>query len=284
MGYPTEISWTDATVNPVGGCSIKSAGCQNCYSQRIIGTRLATHPLYAGTTDIVKGKSVFNGYLTVAADDHDVWKWPLRWRGAKNPVMGKDMPSAIFVADMSDLFHEDRPRRDIRKVLDLCEETKHVTQLLTKRPEVMVKNVGTCYRVEREKIWLGFSAERQREFDERWEHMRPLTTLGWIVFVSIEPMLGPITLPVDFLECGRRAWVICGGESGPDRRETNADWFRAIRDQCLIADVSYFTKQMTGKKAIPKDLMIREFPKVPSWMFSPQVMSRISNDPQLTLV
>ena len=113
MGYPTNIEWTDATWNPIGGCSIKSPGCINCYAQLLAGTRLTWHPLYAGVTDIVKGKPVFNGKMTVAAEDNDIWRWPLKWRGAKYPRMGVGQPSLIFVGDMADLFHEGRPSADI---------------------------------------------------------------------------------------------------------------------------------------------------------------------------
>lgn len=260
MGHPTDIEWTDATWNPVGGCSVRSPGCINCYAQLLAGTRLTGHPLYAGVTDIVKGKPVFNGKMTVAADDHDVWRWPLKWRGAKNPRMGAGMPSLIFVGDMADLFHEDRPAADIRRVTTVSAEAKHISQMLTKRPEVMAHHFQ---RVEPlENVWLGFSAERQQEFDERWPHVRGLAEAGWTVFVSIEPMIGPVVLPRNFLACGKHAQVIVGGESGADRRETNPDWMRAVRDQCLGGGVPYFTKQMTGKRPILPDLMIRQFPEV----------------------
>jgi hypothetical protein len=70
MGYPTPIEWTDATRNPIGGCSIKSPGCSPWYAQKLAGTRLKNHPLYAGTTNTVRGKPVFNGHLMVSPDDH----------------------------------------------------------------------------------------------------------------------------------------------------------------------------------------------------------------------
>lgn len=260
MGHPTDIEWTDATWNPIGGCSIRSPGCINCYAQLLAGTRLTGHPLYKGVTDTVKGKPVFNGKMTIAADDHHVWRWPLKWRGAKFPRMGVGMPSLIFVADMADLFHEDRPVVDIERVTAVCAKSKHISQLLTKRPDVMAYHFRRT--VPMNNFWLGFSAERQQEFDERWPHMRPLAAAGWTIFVSIEPMIGPVTLPPDFLAVGKHAQIIVGGESGADRRETNPDWMRAVRDQCLAAGVPYFTKQMTGKRHIPTDLMIRQFPAV----------------------
>jgi protein gp37 len=174
--------------------------------------------------------------------------------------MGAGMPSLIFVGDMADLFHEDRPVVDIERVTTVCAKSKHISQLLTKRPDVMAYHFRRI--VPLPNVWLGFSAERQQEFDERWPHMRPLAAAGWTIFVSIEPMIGAVVLPADFLAFGDRAQIIVGGESGPDRRETNPDWMRAVRDQCLAAGVPYFTKQMTGKHHIPEDLMIRQFPAV----------------------
>lgn len=263
MGFPTDIEWTDATWNPIGGCSIKSPGCINCYAQLLAGTRLTGHPLYAGVTDTVKGKPVFNGKMTVAAADHDVWRWPLKWRGAKTPRLGAGMPSLIFVGDMADLFHESRPFKDIERVASVCFQSKHISQLLTKRPDIMAYYFQHGGGLTPEhNIWLGFSAERQPEFDERWPHARALAAAGWTVFVSIEPMIGAVVLPPDFLAFGNRVQIIVGGESGADRRETNPDWMRAVRDQCLAAGVPYFTKQMTGKRHIPADLMIRQFPEV----------------------
>ena len=275
MGHPTDIEWTDATWNPVGGCSIRSPGCINCYAQLLAGTRLTGHPMYAGVTDTVKGKPVFNGKMTVAADDHDVWRWPLKWLGAKRPRMGEGMPSLIFVGDMADLFHEDRPAGDITRVLAVCAQSRHISQLLTKRPDVMARHLE---RIEpMPSVWIGFSAERQPEFDERWPHVRALAAAGWTAFVSIEPMIGPVVLPPDFLAFGNRVQIIVGGESGADRRETNPDWMRAVRDQCLGDGVPYFTKQMTGKRRIPPDLMIRQFPEVRRASVAPKI------EPQMRL-
>lgn len=252
MPYPTPIEWTDATWNPIGGCSIKSPGCAPCYAQRLAGTRLKSHPLYAGTTDVVKGKYVFNGHLTAAAPDHPVWQWPLAWRGAKNPKLGPGMPSLIFVGDMSDLAHEGRPLGIIDRVVGTIIRSAHIGQLLTKRPDVMeqyfrrhLADLGFFMEEANLKLWLGASAERQKEFDERWPHLRRLAAMGFIIFVSYEPALGPLKLPDDFLALGQRAQVIAGGMSGPEARysPSNPDWFRRVRDQCASAGVPYFHKQ-----------------------------------------
>jgi protein gp37 len=223
MGHPTPIEWTDATWNPIGGCSIKSPGCIHCYAQQLAGTRLAKHPLYAGTTDIVKGKPVFNGKLTTLPNDAEAWTWPLRWRGAKAPLLGAGQPSCIFVGDMSDLFHEDRHVDVIDRVFAVMGlAAGHIFQVLTKRPDraraYMTEHFGKkrhicdfalglsggrtlwagtiATQINRHgylpNVWLGTSAERQQEADARIPEL--LATPAAVRFVSLEPLLGPIDL------------------------------------------------------------------------------------------
>jgi protein gp37 len=226
MGYPTGIQWTDSSWNPIGGCSIKSPGCRECYAQDLAGTRLINHPLYKGTTDLVKGKPVFNGTMTAVPDGDPRWTWPLKWRGAKNPVMGPGMPSLIFVGDMSDLFHENRPVEQIDKVfavMALCPQ--HTFQILTKRPERMRAYLSDPDRGNRvhfivcgpisdlvsddisdranlamlnneilPNVWCGASVERQQEADERIPLL--LQTPSAVRFVSLEPLLGPVDLTI----------------------------------------------------------------------------------------
>jgi protein gp37 len=266
MGYPTDIEWTDATDNAVGGCSIESPGCIHCYAQGLAGTRLAHLPLYAGTTDRVKGRPVFNGKLTVAADGHYVWQWPLRWRGAKQPLLGPGQPSLIFVCDMSDLFHPDRPVEVIDRVLARIVYSSHIGQLLTKRPQVMhayfeeLRRSGrwllwphplfgapnfdpyvASFDSIRSRLWLGASVERQPEADKRREAMRALADMGFTTFVSYEPALGP----VDWTGWEFLSQLISGGESGkgPRARPSHPDWHRAARDFCAAHEIAYFFKQ-----------------------------------------
>jgi protein gp37 len=272
MAYPTPIEWTDATWNPIGGCSIKSPGCKPCYAMALAGTRLHKHPLYAGTTSSENGRPVFNGTMTAAPDDADVWTWPLRWRGAKKPKLGAGKPSLIFVGDMADLFHENRPRPPIHKTVGTILRSKHIGQLLTKRPEIMVAHVEGLRDFSSSalgRLWVGISAERQREFDQRWPHLRRLAERGFTVFVSYEPALGPLVLPRDFLALGHRAQVIAGGVSGRWPWAPDPDWFRYVRDQCEDAGVAFFFKQW-GEWA-PQPTMIDgrgpSFKKYPSgWM------------------
>jgi protein gp37 len=254
MAYPTGIEWADATWNPIGGCSIASPGCIGCYAQDLAGTRLAHLPLYAGTTDTVKGKPVFNGKLTSLPRNHQTWRWPLRWRGAKAPKMGAGMPSMIFVGDMADLFHEDRRgvggdgtffnKPDIDEVLDVvwrCRE--HIFQLLTKRPRVMREylagwEVAGSPVPAYSNAWLGISAERQQEFDARWPDLAAIPAT--VRFVSYEPMLGPLDLGD-----ARPDWVIAGCESGKDARPYDIAWVRSIRDQCEAKGIPFFLKQLS---------------------------------------
>ncbi len=135
MGAKTHIEWTDATWNPFGGCSVFSRGCTNCYAMRIAGSgRLRNHPLYAGVTSPSKAGPVFNGRLTTAATDADVWTWPTRWRGSKTPKRGAGQRSMIFVGDMADLFHEGRPDEVIDRVFAVMAlSPQHDFQVLTKR-------------------------------------------------------------------------------------------------------------------------------------------------------
>jgi protein gp37 len=273
MGYPTPIEWTDATWNPVGGCSIASPGCGPCYAQQLAGTRLQNHPLYRGTTTLSprasgleggasareeKLRPIFNGTMTAAPARAGVWSWPLTWRGAREPKLGAGMPSLIFVGDMSDVFHQARDRNTIEKVLSIGISSRHILQLLTKRPERMRDLFETLPQRQRDfdcdsaldfktlpfaNFWLGASAERQKEFDERWPHLRRLAELGFVVFISYEPAMGPLALPADFLALRDRAWLIAGGCSGDRAWPAHPDWFRRVRDQCAAAGVPFFFKQ-----------------------------------------
>jgi protein gp37 len=262
--------WWDATWNPVGGCSHVSPGCTNCYAQQIAGTR--TWPFAASASvhhnvTLAKGRRrIFNGKLTVAPEGHQLWTWPLTWSGALHPKIGHGAPSLIFVGDMSDLFHEGRADEIIGRVCATIAVSDHLGLLLTKRTRRMAEYFAAqsprTVRLWQPKLWLGFSAERQHEFNLRWTDMRALADAGWLVFVSVAPMLEPVRLPDDFLTLGPRTWVIVAGEQGPHARcrDMNPNWACAIHDQCATAGIPFFMKQMAKGAWIPADLQIREFP------------------------
>jgi len=216
---------------------------------------------------IVKGKRrIFNGKLTAAPNGHPSWVWPFRWPGAQHPKLGPGQPSLIFVGDMSDVFHERRPDETIGRVCATIALSDHIGLLLTKRTARMASYFAaqSPRTVDRwqSKLWLGFSAERQREFDTRWTNIRPLADAGWIIFVSIAPLIGPAQLPPDFLALRDRSWIIVAGEQGPHRlcRDMHPNWARAIRDQCVASGIPFFMKQMARKEPIPPDLLVRQFP------------------------
>lgn len=264
MAGPSKIEWTDATLNQIGGCSIKSPGCIHCYAQRL-SVRHPDHPIYKGVTSPSKNGPVFNGHLTIAPDDHDLWTWPIRWRGAKQPVMGTGKPSLIFVGDMSDLFHEDRPDEHIDRVIASLIYSRHIAQLLTKRTDRMleyftglcesgrwlsfkhpllgktnfdpfVASFDNCFLP---RFWLGGSVERQQEADERRPALQKLSALGFTTFVSYEPALGAI----DWTGWEFLTWFISGGESGPRARPSHPDWHRAARIFATDRHIRYLFKQ-----------------------------------------
>ena len=184
---------------------------------------------------IVKGKRrIFNGKLTAAPKGHHLWTWPLRWRGAKHPKLGPGQPSLIFVGDMSDLFHEGRPDEIIGRVCATIALSDHIGLLLAKRAarmaEYFTKQSPRAVDRWQPKLWLGFSAERQKEF-----------------FLALA-----------------RAWVIVAGEQGrhADCRDMDPTWARDVRDQCAAASIPLFMKQMAKGAPIPPDLQIRQFPSV----------------------
>ena len=275
MGENTKIEWTDATWNPITGCSVVSPGCTNCYAMRLAGGRLRNHPSRSGLTNPSKAGPVWNGQVRF----NEQWlDQPLRWK----------RPRRIFVCAHGDLFHENVPHEWMVRVFAVMETCQHhIFQVLTKRPErarkfiaaasqsvrtACINGVGRGYRSglawPLPNVWLGTSVEDQARADERIPHL--LNTLATVRFVSYEPALGPVDLrEVSTTGVGAAAgnkmadclhWVICGGESGPSARHMNPDWARSIRDQCQAAGVAFFMKQMAKKAPIPDDLMVREYP------------------------
>jgi protein gp37 len=255
-------AWWDATWNTMGGCRPLSAGCLNCYASRNIGTLHADLgvPLYRDTTEFKGGRHRFNGTLRALPPEHPEWTRPLRWQGATRPLLGPGRPSLIFVGDMAEIFLPERSRAVIDRTLGTLASSDHIALILTKLPEQLVAYLTKQPVGWRHKLWVGFSAEDQAQFDERWRVMRALA--GWTVFVSVAPMIGPVRLPDGFLALGK--WVIVSGEQGPSRycRPMDVRWARALRDQCAAAGIPFFLKQMARKQPIPPDLHVRQFPAI----------------------
>ena len=220
MAQQTEIEWTDATWNPVTGCTRLGPGCDNCYALR-----------FAERWRDIPGHPYEQGF--------DIRFWPerldvpLKWR----------KPRSIFVNSMGDLFHKRVPWAFVDRVFDTMERAnRHSYQVLTKRSSLMQRYVARRYggRPAPKHIWLGTSIEDHARLS-RLRHLRE--TPATIRFISFEPLLGPIG-PVDLKDV---AWAIVGGESGPRARAMHPDWVRDLRDDCARQGVAFFFKQWGGR-------------------------------------
>ena len=242
MGSKTGISWTDATWNPVTGCTRISAGCQNCYAEKMAKRLQAMgSPRYSNGFDV--------------AFHYDTLSIPMRWK----------KPKRIFVNSMSDLFHDDVPESFIRAVFTtMANCQQHIFQVLTKRHKRVCEILNEWqdsglvlregYGSVLPNVWLGVTAEDQKNADERIPWL--LKTPAAVRFVSVEPMLGLLNVSpylgkniLPSIHCLSNDvmdgidWVICGGESGPNARPMHPDWVRSLRDQCVAASVPFFFKQ-----------------------------------------
>lgn len=291
----TNIAWTDATWNPVTGCSKVSAGCKNCYAEAV------AHRFWADRK------------FTDVQYHEDRLTAPLRWR----------KPRKVFVNSMSDLFHDDVPDSFIDRVFAvMAMSPQHTFQVLTKRPERMRQYMkqqvfghaeGFTYgdRIARiacdilaglperlgnsvarrmlglrtpwplPNVWLGVSVENQSAADDRIPHL--LATPAAVRFLSCEPLLSGVDIrrwlpwhltdKIELPAVGGSPidWVIVGGESGPGARPCDVAWIRSIVQQCQTARVPVFVKQLGSKAGLrgskggdpsewPEDLRVREFP------------------------
>ncbi len=297
MSENSKIGWTDATWNPVRGCSKVSAGCRHCYAETFAERwrGIPGHPFEQG----------FDVRLVPEKLEE-----PLKWK----------KPKRIFVNSMSDLFHKDVPDEYIARVMNvvrMCDarDYGHTFQVLTKRADRMAylmprlrfdsEGAGRVWFADSpdapgyplaaghrgatglQNLWLGVSVEDQRAADERIPLL--LQTPAAVRFLSCEPLLEHVNLRritpetdelgvgYDALAgalCGNRepggpriSWVICGGESGHGARPMRLEWARSLRDQCRDAGVPFFLKQLGGSRdkgedleSIPEDLRIRQFP------------------------
>jgi protein gp37 len=219
MASTTNIEWTDATWNPVTGCTKISAGCDRCYAERFSERFRGTpnHPFETG----------FDLTLRPERLEH-----PLRWRA----------PRMIFVNSMSDLFHKEIPKEFISRVFDTMEAASwHTFQVLTKRSSLMRDFLRRRYGGGRgpRHMWFGVSVEDGAR-TSRIRHLRDAP--AGVRFLSIEPLIGS----VGKLDLSEIDWVIIGGESGPRARPMKEEWALDIRDQCEAANVAFFFKQWGG--------------------------------------
>ncbi|MEE3101228.1 MAG: phage Gp37/Gp68 family protein, partial [Pseudomonadota bacterium] len=262
MAETTHIEWTDATWNPVTGCTLASEGCRHCYAAALAAGRLRHHPSRAGLARMnAAGEARFTGEVRF----NEGWlDQPLRWT----------RPRRVFVCAHGDLFHESVPDEWIDKVFAVMAlAPQHTFQVLTKRPErarvYLERDPRDAINSEAgmivdwsemtvhpawplPNVWLGTSVEDRATADARIPHL--LETPSAVRFVSAEPLLGPLDLtewlhdsdcdslstrfgPDYLCTCQephevRLDWVIVGGESGRAARPMHPDWARSLRDQC----------------------------------------------------
>lgn len=238
MADGSAIEWTDATWNPVTGCTQITAGCDNCYAKRF-------SERFRG----VPGHPFENGFdLTLRPERV---RQPLMWRRSR----------MIFVNSMSDLFHKEVPRKFIDEVFQTMEEARwHTFQVLTKRSSLMRDYLKSRYAdgIAPDHIWLGVSVEDAKA-RSRIEHLREAPAS--VRFLSIEPLIGP----VGHIDLAGIHWVIVGGESGPGARPIEVEWVREIQRQCEEQGVAFFFKQWGGirPKTGGRELDGREWNEMP---------------------
>jgi protein gp37 len=211
----SKIEWTEATWNPLTGCSKVSAGCKFCYAERLsVRLQAMGRPAYS------------RGFLLTLHED--ALTRPLLWR----------QPRTIFVNSMSDLFHEEVPEEFIFRVFDTMRNASwHRFQVLTKRANRLQELSSSL--VWESNVWMGVSVESE-DFCDRIERLRQ--TPAKVKFLSLEPLLAPIP----HLNLKGIHWVIVGGESGPGARPMKVEWVLDIREQCKRASVPFFFKQWGG--------------------------------------
>jgi protein gp37 len=257
MSDKTNIEWTDATWNPITGCSIVSPGCTNCYAMKLAGGRLKHHPSRAGLTKESNAGPVWTGEVRL----NQQWLvQPLGWR----------RPRHVFVCAHGDLFHPNVPDEWIDRVFAVMQSApRHTFQILTKRADRAREYLTDLYRAANTdtwfergftapiegapetpfaNVWIGVSVEDQHSADERIPQL--LETPAALRFLSCEPLLGPVDLKSGVGRnwimggpCWSLDWIIVGGESGPNARPSHPDWIRSLRDQCREAHVPFFFKQ-----------------------------------------
>jgi protein gp37 len=271
MGEHTEISWCDATFNGWFGCQRVSPGCENCYAETLVTTRLRL-PVWGPPTTTARHRAAAS-----------TWKQPFRWN---RKAAAESRRLKVFCSSLADVF-EDHPqvapwRADL---FGMIEQTEHlVWLLLTKRPEHIRAMLPKSWLDEpRANVWLGTTVEDQRRAYERIPHL--LAVPAVVRFLSCEPLLehvdldppqcqscdsSPEEIGADYdppwcLRCDSEAvfghwldpcagpdqpginWVIVGGESGPDARPFALEWARNIVRQCREAGVAPFVKQLGAR-------------------------------------
>ncbi|TET32919.1 MAG: phage Gp37/Gp68 family protein [Planctomycetota bacterium] len=235
MSCNSSIEWTESTWNPVTGCTKISAGCANCYAERLAKRLKAM------------GVANYKNGFKLTLQPHAL-SIPENWRS----------PKVVFVNSMSDLFHKDVPLGFIKKVFDVMKRCPHhVFQVLTKRAGRLAQLAGKLDWTHN--IWMGVTVESNKYLD-RIDLLRK--TPAKVKFLSLEPLLSPMPR----LKLNKISWVIVGGESGPGARHIDKSWVTEIRDRCRAKNVPFFFKQWggTNKKKAGRELDGQTWSEMPA--------------------
>jgi protein gp37 len=238
MAGLSDIEWTDATWNPVSGCTIISPGCTNCYAMRMAARLQAMgHSSYRDVTRRSGIRSVWTGKVHL---NYRMLEAPLSWSKRK----------MIFVNSMSDLFQDGVSSEFVRRVWEVMSEAHwHIFQILTKRPENMRRIIEELRLPLLENVWLGTSVESGK-FICRIDELRSIKSN--VKFISFEPLIGSVA-HADLRDID---WAIVGGESGPGARPMDVEWVNEIKRNCDTAGTAFFFKQWGG---VNKKKMGREY-------------------------
>lgn len=239
MAETSAIEWTDATVNFWWGCTKVGPGCDHCYAETLSNRFGPGHWGQGAPRRKIKGARALIHKL-----DNDYAWW------AADAQIGGYHPNSrrrVFIQSMSDLFDNEVPLEWFDEAWGLIEVCNRIDiQIVTKRVSMVEKRLAAIGRT----TWprhagLIVTVVNQDEADRDIPRLVALMEkfdIPWIG-LSCEPLLGKITLPAEFLALGKRAWVIAGGESGPQARPSHPNWFRSLRDQCTAAGVPFLFKQ-----------------------------------------
>ena len=225
MSEQTNISWCHHTFNPWIGCQNVSPGCDNCYAEA-----------WANRFGKVQWGPQAERILTSDTN----WRAPLRWDKQAREAGER---RRVFCASLADVFDNAVPESWRLRLFEMVAKTRHLDWLLlTKRPQQIpalrfIADISP-------NVWLGTTTENQAEFDRRLPHLT--CHYPTVRFLSVEPMLGPVDISA---HAHRIDWIICGGESGPERRPMNLDWARQLRDQCAEYGIPFWFKQ--GNHRLP---------------------------------
>lgn len=215
MALKSKIEWTENSWNPVTGCDKYSAGCKNCYAEKM------ANRLYA------MGQNKYKNKFQVTLHE-DSLEEPLKWK----------KPSKIFVCSMSDIFHKDVPFEFIDKIFKIMHQADwHIFQILTKRSDRLFEYSTRILWPKN--VWAGVTVEH-KDYISRIDDLKQVQVP--VKFISFEPLLSKIP----YIDLKDIQWVICGGESGPHAREINIDWVRGIRDMAVNQNIPFLFKQWGG--------------------------------------